>query len=364
MSPVSLKPGSVPSLRLAPFAMTTPAEEPASERPIIPSDEPTEDVGCSEGNSSREHCCSCGRESATREAMVQANPEEAPVAPFPPVREDKAVRRILGWKRTFLFTGASPAKTLRVLYLMNVKFFCNKTFYNYQRAVLLQAIAQAWAEEQGQLMDELRNQPLDLACDGRCGSRGFSAKYLTYSLYTAHANKILHLEQVQVESGQMENEGQITSLDFFKGKYLTVRSLTTDRHRSIAKHMRDQEAEILHYSDVMHVSKNTPAHARFLDVTTRKQLLHDLLQLSPDTQTYALESFHSVSKFFAAKAFAFSTGGMLARTRLAPLHFNKKSDRKQTTAQAGDPQWKYKSPKARKGHHDVAENQPHMVILE
>lgn len=57
----------------------------------------------------------------------------------------------------------------------------------------------------------------------------------------------------------------------------------------------------------------TPAHARFQDVTTRKQLLNDLRQLSPDTQTYALESFHSVLNGFAAKAFAFSAGGMLAR---------------------------------------------------
>ncbi|KAM7307397.1 hypothetical protein ISCGN_011033 [Ixodes scapularis] len=111
-------------------------------------------------------------------------------------------------------------------------------------------------------MDKLRDQPLDLAGDGRCDSPGFSAKYLTYSLYAAHANKILHFEQIQVgeceavrNSGQMEKEGLIRSLDFVKGKDLTVRSLTTDRHRSIAKHMREQEAAILHYFDIWHVSK-------------------------------------------------------------------------------------------------------------
>ncbi|KAG0413716.1 hypothetical protein HPB47_009141 [Ixodes persulcatus] len=41
------------------------------------------------------------------------------------------------------------------------------------------------------------------------------------------------------------------------------------------------------------------------------------------------------------------------QTRLAALHFNENSDREQATTQAGDLQWKFKSPKARKGHHDV-----------
>ncbi|KAG0444735.1 hypothetical protein HPB47_013443, partial [Ixodes persulcatus] len=350
-----------------------------------------EDVGCSEGNAPREHCCSCGRRPAFRDAAVQADPDHAQVAPMPPAREDKAVgtdprlgkksvvapekpvlapaapifleaadspestdledsrdplyvpsnewsfvedhivtsdvplheeRKFLVFESSLkelfttcktcygpckvstvvnatrltvrthcpdehvhvwdsmpcingrpagalllsaaiLFTGASPAKTLRVLDLMNVEVFCEKTFYNYQRTVLLQAVAQVWADEQWQLMDKLRDQPLDLAGDGRCDSPGFSAKYLTYSLYAAQANKILHFEQIQVgeceavrNSGQMEKEGLIRSLEFVKGKDLTVRSLTTDRHRSIAKHMREQEAAILHYFDIWHVSKS------------------------------------------------------------------------------------------------------------
>ncbi|XP_042150794.1 uncharacterized protein LOC121838545 [Ixodes scapularis] len=390
MRHVRLKPGAVPSLRLPPFAMTTPAKEPASKRPRILGDEPTEDVGCSEGNAPREHWCSCGPRPASRNAAVQADLDQVQVAPMLPAREDKAVgtdprlgkksvgtqgdsyargitshgvqtEELLGsssnadnttsvtsstsatsaastssaastasiassastssvapeepvpapatpisleaadspestdledssdppyvpsneWsfvedhivtndvplheERKFLvfesslrelfttcktcyapckvstvvnatrltvrthcpdehvhvwdsmpcingraagalllsaailFTGASPAKTLRVLDLMNVEVFSEKTFYNYQRTVLLQAVAQVWADEQGHLMDKLRDQPLDLAGDGRCDSPGFSAKYLTYSLYAAHANKILHFEQIQLE---------------------------------------------------------------------------------------------------------------------------------------------------------------------
>ncbi|CAN7994747.1 unnamed protein product, partial [Ixodes pacificus] len=319
-----------------------------------------------------------------------------------------------------LFTGASPTITLRLLRLMNIVVISMKTYTNYQRAILIPAVEQVWEEEQEKLLGELRDQPLDLAGDGRCDSPGYSAKYLTYSLHAPHVNKIVHFEQVQCEavpnSGSMEKEGLIRSLAFTREKELTVRSLATDRHRSIAKHMRKKEPAILHFFDVWHVSKSvkkslntaskshdcgslvgwaqpavnhmywcatasrgnpdllvgawssmtrhvvdvhadhpgmytkclhepiedgewlvpgqqtfhmslkfskhyayrkcickhTPAHARFVDVVSSKSLLKDLRQLSPDTQTYGLESFHSVLNRFALKWAAFRTKGMLA----------------------------------------------------
>ncbi|KAG0442881.1 hypothetical protein HPB47_015519 [Ixodes persulcatus] len=55
-------------------------------------------------------------------------------------------------------------------------------------------------DKQGRLLEELHDQPLDLAGDGRCDSSDYCAKYLTYSLHLPGINKILHLEQVQVES--------------------------------------------------------------------------------------------------------------------------------------------------------------------
>ncbi|XP_040076383.3 uncharacterized protein LOC8034621 [Ixodes scapularis] len=340
-----------------------------------------------------------------------------------------------------LFTGASPTITLRLLRLMNIVVISMKTYTNYQRAILIPAVEQVWEEEQEKLLGELRDQPLDLAGDGRCDSPGYSAKYLTYSLHAPHVNKIVHLEQVQVgeceavpNSGSMEKEGLIRSLAFAREKELTVRSLATDRHRSIAKHMREKEPAVLHFFDVWHVSKSvkkslnaaskshdcgslvgwaqpavnhmywcatasrgnpdllvgawssmtrhvvdvhadhpgmytkclhepiedgewlvpdTPAHARFVDVVSSKSLLKDLRQLSPDTQTYGLESFHSVLNRFAPKWAAFRTKGMLARTRVAALHWNENSEREQATTKAGERQWAVRSPKARKGHHTV-----------
>ncbi|CAN7976609.1 unnamed protein product, partial [Ixodes persulcatus] len=81
--------------------------------------------------------------------------------------------------------------------------------------------------------------------------------------------------------------------------------------------------------------------------------LKDLRQLSPDTQTFSLKSFHNVLNEFAPKSTEFSSEGMLARTRLAALHFNENAEREQAITKDGDHKWKVKTPKARKGHHVV-----------
>ncbi|CAN7945635.1 unnamed protein product, partial [Ixodes hexagonus] len=162
-----------------------------------------------------------------------------------------------------LFTGASPTRTLRLFQLMNIQVFSKKTYFNYQRAILVPAVEEVWRDEQEKLIEELRVQPLYLAGDGRCDSPGFSAKYLTYSLHVPCVNKILYFEQIQVGeceavrcSGHMEKEGLLRSLAFTMDKQLTVQSLATDRHRSIGKHMREKEPGILHFFDVWHVSKS------------------------------------------------------------------------------------------------------------
>ncbi|EEC11503.1 conserved hypothetical protein [Ixodes scapularis] len=97
-----------------------------------------------------------------------------------------------------LFTGASPTKTLRLFRMINIQVFSMKTYFNYQGAILVPAVEELWTDEQKLLLDELSDQPLDLAGDGRCDSPDFSAKYMAYSLHVPRVNKILHFEPVQV----------------------------------------------------------------------------------------------------------------------------------------------------------------------
>ncbi|CAN7976035.1 unnamed protein product [Ixodes persulcatus] len=101
-----------------------------------------------------------------------------------------------------LFTGSSPTKTLRLFELIKLQGMCEKTHFNYQRTILRQAIEQVWTEEQGKLLDELRDQPLDLAGDGRCDSPGFSAKYLTYSLFVGHVKRSFTSNRFRLESAR------------------------------------------------------------------------------------------------------------------------------------------------------------------
>lgn len=121
---------------------------------------------------------------------------------------------------------------------------------------------QIWLEQQQRLLVELQDQPVDLGGDGRCDSPGFCAKFMTYSLHEARLDKIIHAVQIEVgeteavrTSVQMEKEGLIRSLAFLKQCDIKVRSLTTDRHPGIKKHMREKEPNIAHHFDVWHVAK-------------------------------------------------------------------------------------------------------------
>ncbi|KAG0443368.1 hypothetical protein HPB47_015000, partial [Ixodes persulcatus] len=151
------------------------------------------------------------------------------------------------------FSGASSTATLSVLQLMNVQVMTLRMYLNYQSAFLTPTV------EKDELLEQLKDSIGDLSGDGRCDSPGFFAKYLTYSIFAPQINKIMLCEQVQVgeceevrASVQMEKQGLIRCLELLKTKDINVHSLTTHRHISIAKHMREVEPEIVHYLDVWH----------------------------------------------------------------------------------------------------------------
>ena len=53
----------------------------------------------------------------------------------------------------------------------------------------------------------------------------------------------------------MEKEGLCHALQQLSDKGLAVQVLVTDRHKQIAKWMRETHPEIKHYFDVWHVAK-------------------------------------------------------------------------------------------------------------
>ncbi|XP_054927727.1 uncharacterized protein [Dermacentor andersoni] len=92
---------------------------------------------------------------------------------------------------------------------------------------------------------------------------------------------------------------------------------------------------------------DSPAHKQVRAIVMAPVLLKDIRQLSPDTQTYSLESFHSVLNGYAPKSTAYTYEGMKARTLIAALHFNENANKEQATTKDGTQQWHSKTSKAR-----------------
>ncbi|KAG0444969.1 hypothetical protein HPB47_008542 [Ixodes persulcatus] len=104
-----------------------------------------------------------------------------------------------------LFSGSSVTSTLRMLRHMNVEVFSDQTFYKYQKSLLFPAIDES---------------------------------------------------ERAMASVNMEKEGLIKLLEFFKEKRIHVKSLGTDRHPAIRKHMEVHEPGTAHYFDIWHISKS------------------------------------------------------------------------------------------------------------
>ncbi|PIK35704.1 hypothetical protein BSL78_27475, partial [Apostichopus japonicus] len=94
--------------------------------------------------------------------------------------------------------------------------------------------------------------------DGRSDSPGHSAKYGSYTFLDLDWNKEIHQELVQSNevssSNAMELDGLKRGLQFFEENQVEVASLVTDRHRSVAKYLREEQ-DLIHYYDVWHVAK-------------------------------------------------------------------------------------------------------------
>ena len=63
-------------------------------------------------------------------------------------------------------------------------------------------------------------------------------------------------------STDMENKGLVKALKFLADNSVQVKTFITDRHKQIARYMREQKPSIHHRYDVWHVSKGIHVHIR------------------------------------------------------------------------------------------------------
>ncbi|XP_072175107.1 uncharacterized protein [Diadema setosum] len=169
-----------------------------------------------------------------------------------------------------LFAGGSWAKMQRILKNLKVAAINEQTFYKIQREILQPVIERKWAIEQQKVADELsaRGTPLVIAGDGRADSPGHSAKFGVYTGLEVTTNKIIDIELVQSNevkfSFHMELEGFKRFQAYLGNHDMEIAKLITDRHRQIAKHVREMCPTVLHMFDVWHIAKAVQKKVRAL----------------------------------------------------------------------------------------------------
>ncbi|XP_019859639.1 PREDICTED: uncharacterized protein LOC109587862 [Amphimedon queenslandica] len=92
---------------------------------------------------------------------------------------------------------------------------------------------------------------------------------------------------------------------------------------------------------------------KIIDLLSKNRLCNQIKKLSPLHQTSGIEAFHSVVIQFAPKLQAFSYKGMLARQKLAALHYNENGNKKQSFTKEGKGQYSISFPKYKQGGHIV-----------
>ncbi|XP_074655646.1 uncharacterized protein LOC141909158 [Tubulanus polymorphus] len=199
---------------------------------------------------------------------------------------------------------------------------------------------------QKQLIEERKTveKKLILGGDGRCDSRGHTAKYGSYSLMDMVDSKILDFLLVQsnevTSSNVMELVGFKRSLDFLvNSSKLNVDQITTDRHQQLKKYLRQNHPTIQQWFDGWHLAKGSAAHKVLKSIVLAKGLLIDIGKISPAAQTSSIESYHRLVVHFAPKDQHYFFDSMNARLQLSALHFNENSNREQAVTTNGSEQF-------------------------
>ncbi|CAM4569352.1 unnamed protein product [Leuciscus chuanchicus] len=128
--------------------------------------------------------------------------------------------------------------------------------------------------------EEPPSHPSDLKSD----SPGHCAKYGTYSLIEERINKVVDLQLVQCSevpnSNWCELEGLKRSITLLRGQDLQVSTLITDRHRQVAKWVREEMCTegTRHFFDVWHVGKGL---SKALDTAAKEKDCGDLMLWRP-----------------------------------------------------------------------------------
>ena len=107
---------------------------------------------------------------------------------------------------TILFTGNTFAGFSRLTLCLNLQFFSESVFYDFQRQFFFPVLIQAWEiEQQITLQELLEKKAVNLNGNGRCDNPGHNAKYSTYTLMGVDTGKVVGFSVVQVSETTSSN---------------------------------------------------------------------------------------------------------------------------------------------------------------
>ncbi|KAF4517082.1 hypothetical protein B566_EDAN007004 [Ephemera danica] len=135
-------------------------------------------------------------------------------------------------------SGISYTSFHRFFDTANIKFLSNRTYYTLVRSFLFPVIKLAWLKEREEILNELQSSDdrLMVCGDAQYDSPGHCAKLCICSIQNLKDKKIIDffLHQKGIEPGDLEN----------------------DRHRGVAKMVRENFPEIFHSYDIWHLCKS------------------------------------------------------------------------------------------------------------
>ncbi|XP_067029738.1 uncharacterized protein [Acropora muricata] len=162
---------------------------------------------------------------------------------------------------SILLVGGSATKVFQMFSHMGLGHVSLNTFFKCQRNKLFPAIYLYWQRYQTSMLKKLKDlkDGITIAGDGRHDSMGHSAKYCAYTIFCCTVPMIIHFSLVQ-----RNQAGSSTAMDFFGfkecmqyliGYGLFITTFISDRHISIASHMKKVLHHIVHYFDIWHLKK-------------------------------------------------------------------------------------------------------------
>ncbi|KAL1471345.1 hypothetical protein MTO96_039994, partial [Rhipicephalus appendiculatus] len=211
---------------------------------------------------------------------------------------------------SILFTGGSPTQCLHLLQNAGIACFTARTYYRIQQNFLIPAVSKVWVEQQLALLEQLNH-----LIDSWHVSKGLKKQLMA-------ATKSRGCEAIGLWIKSINNH-----------LYFSVKAGGGDGDMAVAiwlsilNHLKDKhKGHSVLYPKCQHnklearkwLRPGTDAYDKVCSILSSKRLLEDIRQMSPNFQTYGVESFHAIINRFAPKCYAFSYHGILARLREPP----------------------------------------------